>query len=80
MKKDIEKLRTIFESISCLCAEGPEFCTKLELTDAIQKDAMKGYNFCKRLLSPNNPVELTASKKPNHSCKFCQHLAMCVCE
>ena len=50
MKEIIEELKDIFESISCLCAEGPEFCTKLELTDAIQKETMHGYEICKSYL------------------------------
>ena len=46
-KKDLMVAKGIFESISCLCAEGPEFHTKLELVELIQAEAIKGYNFCK---------------------------------
>jgi len=50
MKKDIEKCKDLFESISCLCCEGPEFMTKMELMSAIAKDAGSGYDICKRNL------------------------------
>ena len=43
----VEKCRLLFESISCLCCEGPEFMTKMELMKAIGKDAGKGYDLCK---------------------------------
>lgn len=43
----VEKCRLLFESISCLCCEGPEFMTKMELMKAIGKDAGEGYDLCK---------------------------------
>jgi hypothetical protein len=62
MNKTIKELKTIFESISCLCAEGSEFCTKLELTDAIQRDAMKGYKLCKKYQHTNKFIEVKRGK------------------
>jgi len=50
-KEIIMKLQNLFESIICLAVEGPEFFTKLELMDAIQKEAMQGHELCKRHLS-----------------------------
>ena len=37
-----EPIREILESISCICAEGPEFNDKLTLCDAIQKEVQRG--------------------------------------
>ena len=53
MKKDIEKCKDLFESISCLCCEGPEFMSKMKLMSAIGKEANKGYDICKRHLIAN---------------------------
>ena len=47
MKSEIEKCKDLFESILCLCSEGPEFYSKLELMDTIIKEASKGYGICK---------------------------------
>lgn len=55
MKKDIEKCKDLFESISCLCCEGPELMSKMELMSAINKDAGKGYDICKRHLIAHAP-------------------------
>jgi len=55
MKEDIKKCQELFDSISCLCCEGPEFMSKIELMSAIGKDAGKGYDICKRHLIANAP-------------------------
>jgi len=47
---DLQKLQSLFDSIICLAMEGPEFHTKLELMEAIEKEATKGYELCKRHL------------------------------
>jgi len=39
----IEQANRIFESITCLVAEGPEFHTCSKLLEYIGKEAMKGY-------------------------------------
>ena len=39
----------IFESISCLCAEGPEFMRGIEVIDAVLKETLKWHNFKKAL-------------------------------
>lgn len=49
-KEQIEEVKNLFDSITCLCAEGPEFYTKMELMDIIVKEAVKGYNLCKSCL------------------------------
>ena len=46
---DLKRLKYLFDSIVCLCAEGPEFHSKLELVEYIQKEAVKGYNLCKEM-------------------------------
>ena len=51
MERELAKLKAIFSIISCYCAEGPEFMTKLQLCDAIQKEALKGYEICKKAIS-----------------------------
>jgi len=43
----IRKVKDIFESITCLCAEGPEFHGKMELVELIAKEAVKGYFLCR---------------------------------
>ena len=52
MENPIEELQELFNSISCLCAEGPEFLGKMELIEAIGRDARKGYDICKKVLQP----------------------------
>jgi len=47
MKSDIEKCKELFESILCLCSEGPEFHTKMELMDAVLREARKGFSICR---------------------------------
>ena len=47
MKSDIEKCKELFESILCLCSEGPEFHTFMELMDAVLREARKGFSICR---------------------------------
>ena len=47
MKSDIEKCKELFESILCLCSEGPEFHTKMELMDAVLREAREGFSICR---------------------------------
>lgn len=63
MKTNIEKCKDLFESISCLCCEGPEFMTTIELMRAIGKDAGKGYDLCARHLSSEQAVEADAKSR-----------------
>lgn len=51
MTDKLTELRNIFDSIICLAVEGPELHTKFELMEAIKKEAMKGYEMCKRNIS-----------------------------
>ena len=44
---ELEKAQELFESITCLCVEGPEFHTRKELMESILREAEKGYGFCK---------------------------------
>lgn len=44
----VREANKIFESITCLCAEGPEFYSKLNLVELIVKEALKGYNLTKK--------------------------------
>jgi len=67
MREQITELKDIFDSIICLAVEGPEFCTKLKLMDAIQKEAMKGYKLCKRHLS--SPIH--SDRVTPHFCEHC---------
>jgi len=39
----VREANKLFESIMCLCSEGPEFHNKLELLDIIKEEAKKGY-------------------------------------
>ena len=65
MKKDIEKCKDLFESISCLCCEGSEFMTKMELMEAIGKDALRGYDICNRHLIAH-AVDAEKPSRPDH--------------
>lgn len=47
----IAELQSLFDSIVCLTVEGPEYHTKLELMDAIKKEAIKGYDLCRHHLT-----------------------------
>ena len=64
-KETIIELQGLFDSIVCLALEGPEFHTKLELMKAIEKEAMRGYELCKRHLSKS-----TKQTKPLRKLKF----------
>jgi len=46
-KDDRKELINLLESISCLCAEGPEFMSKLELIESIQRDAFLALDILK---------------------------------
>lgn len=43
MKTRIKKIKSLFESILCLCSEGVEFLSNVELAEAIQKEANEGF-------------------------------------
>ena len=81
MKNIIEQAKDLFESITCLCAEGPEFMKKLELTEAISKEAIKGFNLCKENLQQQDSADKCDScdyycKHPRHEfiyCPVCGH-------
>ncbi len=49
MKTRIKKIKKIFESILCLCSEGVEFMSNVELAEAIQKEANEGFKECELL-------------------------------
>lgn len=48
IEKALEPIRVKLESISCLCAEGPEFLNKLELCEAIQKETLAALELIKK--------------------------------
>ena len=52
----IDEIREVFNSISCLVAEGPEFMTSIQVIDEVSKEAIRGYNLCTHLLI-NQPTE-----------------------
>ena len=54
IKSRVDNIRILAESITCLCAEGPEFMTKLELMDHIGKEALKIIKICDDVLKPPN--------------------------
>jgi hypothetical protein len=58
-KELLDKLYFLFESICCLAVEGPEFSGKLELCDAIAREASKG---CEIIRTHNKPVEPKPTK------------------
>ncbi len=43
MKTRTKKIKKVFESILCLCSEGVEFMSNVELAEAIQKEANEGF-------------------------------------
>lgn len=47
LRSQLEKADRLFESISCLCAEGPEFMTEREVIDHVQKKTLAWHNFKK---------------------------------
>jgi hypothetical protein len=49
-KEQVEEIKNLFDSITCLCVEGPEFHSRVVLMDTIIKEAVKGYNLCKKYL------------------------------
>jgi len=46
----LEEARNLFESIICLCAEGREVVAREHLLDAIEKEAVKGYEATKEAI------------------------------
>ena len=43
-----KEAQNIFESISCLCAEGVEFMSSKDVIEKIGKLSINGYDLCKR--------------------------------
>ena len=43
----LEKAKNLFDSITCLCAEGVEFHKRHDIIMAVSKEAAKGYLLCK---------------------------------
>ena len=66
MKTTIEECKDFFESIMCLCVEGPEFHTKMELVDAICQEATKGYDLCRSSQQADSPD----AKYPHKDCFY----------
>ena len=52
VKNPMRRIYQKLESISCLCAEGPEFMGKLQITDAIQKEVHEALEICRSVLQP----------------------------
>lgn len=50
-RERVHKIKQLFESIACLCFEGPELFPRRELMESIQQEASKGYGICKELLT-----------------------------
>ncbi len=46
MKTRIKNIKSLFESILCLCSEGVEFLSNVELAESIQKEANEGFKEC----------------------------------
>ena len=46
-EEDVIKVKDCFDSIVCLCVEGVEFMTRVELAHKIIDRATKGYKICK---------------------------------
>ena len=46
----MNEIRDIFESILCLCSEGTEFMDKVQLSETISKEAVKGIDACKKVI------------------------------
>lgn len=46
----IHNIKILLESISCLCAEGPEFMDKLQLIEAINRDNLLAIKICDDLI------------------------------
>ena len=58
--KTVEECKNLFESITCLRAEGVEFYSATEILDSICREAMKGYDLCKNHLinvAPDAEIE-----------------------
>jgi len=51
MQKIIAEAQKLFESISCLGAEGVEFYSQRAIIEAILREANKGYDLCERFPS-----------------------------
>jgi len=73
-----ERWKRIFDSIICLTAEGPEYHTKLELMEIIQKEAVHGYELCKRYLTNQSSGQEKVCPKcgetePVYCCERCGH-------
>ena len=78
MEKLIEELKTLFDSIICLCADGPEFHNKLQLVDLIGKEAGKGYNICKTALQQKDSGDTLTRKEKCPECgAVCPHRIGC---
>ena len=50
MNETIKQAKDMFESITCICAEGQEVLTKMEMAGWVLKVASKGFDLCKAAL------------------------------
>ena len=57
MRNTIEQCKKLFESITCLRAEGVEFFSQREILDAIAGAANKGYDICKKALQQDDSAD-----------------------
>ena len=66
---DIEKIKFCFESILCLCSEGPEFMNKVSLCNLVMKEANIGMDLC----NDNPPCSVCSEPSKVHLdfCKRC---------
>lgn len=72
MNEKLAEIKNLFESITCLCAEGPEFMGKLQLVDAIRKEAHKGFDICKIIFTEqSNPSDASTYTAKVVKCERC---------
>ena len=54
MKEQVIEIRTLLEGISCLCAEGVEFMTRIQLAERVQRLTLKAIKECDSVLLPEH--------------------------
>ena len=54
MKAEVIEIRTLLEGISCLCAEGVEFMTRIQLAERVQRLTLKAIEECDSVLLPRH--------------------------
>ena len=64
----LERAKDLFESILCLCVEGPEVMRKLQICEKVGLEALDGMNICEEAIKFSTKGRESAL--PNYTKRF----------